>query len=243
MKRLLFLFLFCGILANGQTVTDQQWTPQAAQLLSEAQAAESRQDWPAAEQSYLALVKLLPTRAELLVNLGAVYSRQGKTVDAIEAFKRSAQLNPNLFQAHLNLGVNYFKSGRYDDAVKSLRRTLVIEPSQAQARELLALSLIALEKFQEAVIELELLYTSRPNNPAILQGLGQSYMRLKTYDKAVARLTELVNLTPGAAPAHLCSARHSIMHLNPSERLQNSDGQSKSIRVCLRPTMPWDIRC
>src|SRR6266446_1024020 len=147
---LLILIILHGALSLGQTVDGQKLPSEATRLMAEAQAAEAREDWKAAEQSYLGMIRLAPAWAEVLVNLAAVYNREGKTAEAIDVLKRAAQLNPNLVEAQLNLGVTYFKTARYGDAVTSLRRAVAIAPVQVQARELLALSLIALENFQEA---------------------------------------------------------------------------------------------
>src|SRR5438552_7235069 len=102
---LLILIILYGALSFGQGVADQKSTPEAALLMAEAQAAEAREDWKAAEQSYLGVIRLAPDWAEVLVNLAAVYNREGKTAEAIDVLKGAAQLKPNLVEAHLNLGV------------------------------------------------------------------------------------------------------------------------------------------
>jgi tetratricopeptide (TPR) repeat protein len=81
--------------------------------MADAQAAEAREDWKAAEESYLGVIRLAPAWAEVLVNLAAVYNREGKTAEAIDVLKGAAQLKPKLVEAHLNLGVTYFKTARY----------------------------------------------------------------------------------------------------------------------------------
>src|SRR6266550_3095640 len=146
---ILILISLDGAFSIGQTVAGQKLPSEATRLMAEAQAAEAREDWKEAEESYLGVIRLAPDWAEVLVNLAVVYNREGKTAEAIDVLKGAAQLKPNLVEAHLNLGVTYFKTARYGDAVTSLRRAVAIAPVHVQARELLALALIALENFEE----------------------------------------------------------------------------------------------
>src|SRR5712692_9548237 len=132
MKSIKLLILLFLALPNsslvGQTITVQNVPPEALRLVAEARTAETRGDWKAAEQGYLRAILLDPSWAEILVNLGVVYNREGKTDEAIDILKRAAEIKPGLVEAHLNLGVTYFKSARHRDAATSLRRAISIEP-------------------------------------------------------------------------------------------------------------------
>src|SRR4030095_9332702 len=206
------LLLLCSLLVPNWTagtplycvqIGGQNPSVDVSSYLAEGRAAGAREDWPTAEQSYLQALKQAPTSAEVLVNLGVVYNRQGKTDDAIGAFTRAAQLKPALFAAHLNLGITYFKLGRFGEAADPLRRVLAIQPEDSQARKLLALSLISLERFQDAVEQLEVLNKKQPGDPPILQALGQSYLRLKLYGRAVRVSEQLVAIVTRSAQNHL----------------------------------------
>ena len=112
----------------------QEGSVEAERHVTEARAAEGRQDWQAAERSYLEAIKLAPAWAEALVNLGVVYNREGKTDDAIRAFTRAAQIKPKLAGALFNLGLTLVRKGIYGEAITPLRRTLEIEPENDGAR-------------------------------------------------------------------------------------------------------------
>ena len=52
-----------------------------------------------------------PNYADAYYNLGRIYGKSGRYIDAIEAFKEAIRINPDYADAHRNLGVAYFVTG------------------------------------------------------------------------------------------------------------------------------------
>src|SRR5260370_12020684 len=110
----------------------QSRSDEAKRLFAAAREAVSRSDWTTAERDYLLLIEADPGWAEAIVNLGIVYNREGKSEEAIGAFRKAIEADAKLFGAHLNLGITYFRLHRFDDAEAPLRQAAVIDPENDQ---------------------------------------------------------------------------------------------------------------
>ena len=68
--------------------------------------------------------------------LGTIYSDDGRSDRAIEAFEKVVALTPELPQGWLYLGINYEAEARYAEALEAYAQVLVLEPDNALARNL-----------------------------------------------------------------------------------------------------------
>src|SRR5262249_37238967 len=155
-KRLLFLLICISPLTQAQGRPEYRSvqapiSSEAASHFQLAKSAEVRADWRTAESEYREALRLAPDWAEAMVNLGIVYNRQGKNDDALAAFTRAAEINPQLVGAQLNIAITHFRTKHFREAEGPLRRALAIEPENRQALELLVLTLFALEQYNEVV--------------------------------------------------------------------------------------------
>jgi tetratricopeptide (TPR) repeat protein len=71
--------------------------------------------------------------AQMLGAIGNVYVKQGKTDDAMVAFKKSAESDPNPAVAWYNLCAIQYNSGKYDDAAASCDKSIAANPAKAEA--------------------------------------------------------------------------------------------------------------
>jgi Tfp pilus assembly protein PilF len=77
----------------------------SAVLLREAEAAIDRQDFAAAEPKLLQATLQDPKDYRAWFDLGFVYSSTGRKPQAVDAYRRSVELKPDVFESNLNLGV------------------------------------------------------------------------------------------------------------------------------------------
>jgi predicted Zn-dependent protease len=63
---------------------------------------------------------------------GLFLKNQGKTNEAIEAFRRTLELDGSFARAHTNLGLLYDKSGDKERAVTHFRRAIRLEPERPE---------------------------------------------------------------------------------------------------------------
>jgi tetratricopeptide (TPR) repeat protein len=138
-----------------------------------------------------------------MVNLGIVDNRLGKTDEAIVAFIRAGEINPQLLGAQLNLAITYFRAKRFREAEMPLRRALAIDPTNNQASGLLVLSMFALDRYTEVIDLGEKLLRAAPSDAAVLELVGRACLKLRRYDEAVRALESRAKLQPASAEVYL----------------------------------------
>ncbi|MBI3038839.1 tetratricopeptide repeat protein [bacterium] len=55
---------------------------------------------------------------------GLAFDSEGKTQEAIEAYRMAVALDPEMAEAHYNLGVNLAFQGNFDEAIRCWRRAV-----------------------------------------------------------------------------------------------------------------------
>jgi len=71
-------------------------------------------------------------------DLGFVLERQGLSDEAIRAYRRAIELDPELASAHYNLGSSLARSGKFAEAERHLRVAIEADPKNAAAHQKLA---------------------------------------------------------------------------------------------------------
>lgn len=70
---------------------------------------------------------------QMLNSEGGIYVEQGKNDEAIAAFKRAAELDPNPALAYYNLCAMEFNSAKYDDAAAACDKSTAADPNKSDA--------------------------------------------------------------------------------------------------------------
>ena len=93
---------------------------------------------PLVINSFQQAIKLAPTDAKLVYNLGTIYGISDKTDLAIASFLKAIELKPNYKEARYALASYYQKAGRLDKAKEELEYLLkYLDPKDGPSRELL----------------------------------------------------------------------------------------------------------
>lgn len=126
-----------------------------------------------------------PTRAASWHELGLVYQQQGKTTEAIEAFRKAVQMEPQRFEAWNNLGILRMAESDFREAIR-------IHPAYADAHANLAQYLAGQGRGVEARVEFLAAIELQPNdaqvrfNHAMLEGrLGDYAAARRELERAV----------------------------------------------------------
>lgn len=120
-----------------------------------AVAALGRGDFQSAENGFQAVLRAEPGHIGALGNLGVVYSRMGRTTDAIAVYRRALKLAPNDPLLNLNLALAHLKQDDHRAAKPLLQNVVAVQPSNVQARQLLATTRLFTGEVDEAVSQLE----------------------------------------------------------------------------------------
>src|SRR6185437_12530092 len=130
--------------------------------LKDAESLLQKQQYSQAEEKLQAIITQKTENPQAWFDLGFAQSHQGKTTEAIVAYKKATQLSPKWFEAQQNLGLTQAKSGDYTAAAATLKTAVTLKPTvggqQALAAAWLSLAQVteqsqpqdALPAYQEA---------------------------------------------------------------------------------------------
>jgi len=83
-------------------------------------------------------------------NIGNNYADLKKYLEAIEAYKLSIDLNPDISESHNNLGLAYSALGRVAEAIPEFERAIKLDPDYATARYNLGVAYLQTGRKQDA---------------------------------------------------------------------------------------------
>ncbi|MBI3472185.1 MAG: tetratricopeptide repeat protein [Candidatus Solibacter usitatus] len=160
-------------------------------------------------------VALLFQQAIPQIEAGLKAKQEGRLDDAIAAYRKALEAEPNLWALQASLGEVYYRKRDYANAIPTLRRALELKDDQPGVHGMLGVSLLSqgqaaqaithLERGQvwdalgaallesgrtrEALARLELARSKHPDDPDVLFHLGQAYGRLsrEAFDQIAAR--------------------------------------------------------
>jgi tetratricopeptide (TPR) repeat protein len=139
-----------------------------------------------------------PRAADVLFRLAETYRRKGDLNQAIEAFRKSSQANPNDPGPLLQLGLLMDGTGRRDQSKPIYEQVLRIQPDHP-----VALNNLAFIKAEEgndldtALSMAQRAFQAAPNSPDIADTLGWVYIRKNLSPESVKLFTDLVRRFPG----------------------------------------------
>jgi tetratricopeptide (TPR) repeat protein len=113
--------------------SERDLKPQRLDYLSEALALERQGDYDAALTSYKLALRDRPNDPRILQNMAIAYSRIGQLDEAVRAYRRALELNPQLSGAHYGLAFLLLKRGDAQGAQEHLNAFLTNPPRSAEA--------------------------------------------------------------------------------------------------------------
>ncbi len=124
-----------------------------------------------------------------------------KYIEAVTAYEKALELNPQFPEALRNMGVALIQSARYDEAAKALLKASDMLPDDVQLLNNLGVALAATGRLDEAAIAYERAVKMAPEQPLLLNNLADIYVRLGRVDEALAAVEQLVVAAPGRGNA------------------------------------------
>lgn len=102
---------------------------EAMRLLAEAQKAQNASKLTEAQDLYVEALRLEPSAGAGWNNLGLVFMKQGKALEAAEAFKQAADRLPADPRPYENLGLLYGERSHAEDSLKYYMMSLERDPN------------------------------------------------------------------------------------------------------------------
>jgi len=135
--------------------------------------------------------------------LATVYIQQGKTGDAIKAYKASISIAPSDDNAHLKLGNIYFNQKQYGDAEREYKTAININPSYSTNRYSLGQVYLATGRHQEAEHLFNQVIRMDPSQYGGYYSLGQTYSKEGRSAEAVDAFKKAISLKPDFYSAYV----------------------------------------
>lgn len=79
-------------------------------------------------------LRLAPTFADIITQLGIAYREKGQYDEAIKQFNRAKEVRPAFIPARIHLGLTYYSRGFYGLAEEEWQEALKIDPNNAAVR-------------------------------------------------------------------------------------------------------------
>jgi tetratricopeptide (TPR) repeat protein len=135
-----------------------------------------------------------PAAAIRLNNLGVAYMNQGRTGEALQAFRRAAAQAPALFAARVNEGIALLNSQKLPEARDVLLDATRRQPQSARAWYNLGITYRTLGQTGDAVAAFEQVARLDPGDADTMYFLGQLHAQARRYDQAIAAFQKCLAL-------------------------------------------------
>lgn len=127
-----------------------------------------------------------PANTDLLLELGVILDRQGKTDAAIEKMKTILSLKPDHADALNYIGYTYADRGvLLDEAEAMIRKALAQKPDNGFILDSLGWVLYKKGRYAEALVEMEKAVALVPDDQVILEHCGDVHAKLNHREKAL----------------------------------------------------------
>lgn len=153
--------------------------------------------------------------AEHWLNLGNNLSKSARYKEAVDAYRKAAEIDPGMASAFNGLGVACMGLNKYQEAIEALKQSLRIEPGSAWTHSNLGLAYMESGRDREAIDALREAVRIMPDLGAAHFNLGIAYRRLGMFKEAAEAYRNAVRVDPRNAEAHF---HLGIMYINLGDR-------------------------
>jgi predicted O-linked N-acetylglucosamine transferase (SPINDLY family) len=155
------------------------------------------------EQAIEAIIRAIQRRpaAAYFSNLGNVCCALQRIDEALAAYHRALELQPDLADAHRNLASALRDAGRLDEALASYRRAAELEPDNAETQNSLGVTWMKRGEAEPAAACYRRAIGLRPRFFEAHSNLGNALKHLGRFDEAEAACRRAIELRPQCAEA------------------------------------------
>ena len=165
------------------------------ELYDAAKAAYERGNYKISIELLLKVVAADPKHKTAWMDLGRNYMVLRQTDDAINAFKKQAELDPYDEYAFNALGWAYTTERKYDEAATTFNKAIEINPLSEYAHSALGSMYQESHQYDKAVPELEKAASLKADDSELQINLGNAYLNLGQDDKALAAFDRAIEIS------------------------------------------------
>jgi rhomboid protease GluP len=133
--------------------------------------------------------------------IGVAYLRKDSYEQAIDAFKKCLELNPEAGvreMAHYNLGLAYLSLSRNDEAIGAFNQSLQLNSQDPETHHFLGMAYLGKKLYDQAITAFQQSIKLKPDLVGPRIGLGDAYEAKGLRDQAIAAYEEALKLNPAA---------------------------------------------
>lgn len=149
-----------------------------------------------------ALAEQFPSSFVLWNILGAAYQALGQSNNAIAAYERSLDLNPNYASAYNNMGNSLRDQGKHEDAIAAYQRALNLKPDYASPYNNMGNALRDQGKLEDAIAAYRRALALRPDYAEALNNMGSVLHEQGNLEEALNVYERALGIKPNYAGAY-----------------------------------------
>ncbi len=169
---------------------------QAPDYASEGLKALDGKNYEAAAQLFAKAIEADPKDYAAHFNLGLAYSLLNKNAEAIEEYRRTLVIKPDLYEAELNLGILLLEQKQPGDAIWQLLDAVARKPAEFRPNFYLAEAYLAAGNPGRAEEAYKKAGELNPKSAAVQLGLGRSRARQDRLAEGAANFRQAAELDP-----------------------------------------------
>lgn len=174
-----------------------------------------------AEAAESALAKGTKFPGESFFLLGEAHQRLKNYSKAIDAYQKSLNAKPDVYQTYTNLSVIFREENRLSDAINILKRGLQAFPLDGGFFTELGWLYSLADRPDEAVEAARAGVTIKPNESTPYTNLCRAYNETKKYDLAIGACNSALRIKPGDGETHFYLGRAFDLSRRPAEATKN----------------------
>jgi tetratricopeptide (TPR) repeat protein/tRNA A-37 threonylcarbamoyl transferase component Bud32 len=155
--------------------------------------------------AFIAALHMLPSQKtkEQWLKEGHTLHDSEHYLEALVAYERALQLDPNYTDAYDARGDAFICLNRYQEALAAFEKTIQLDPTYAHAYEGKGNILYNLKRYQEALVAYERAIRLDSNSSSAYFGKGDTLFYLRRYQEALLAFQRTIQLDPSYFPAHI----------------------------------------
>jgi len=134
--------------------------------------------------------------------LADIYQKQGKTDEAISAYKQAIQVDPINDSYYLNLGNLYFEAGRKEDAEAAYTQAVRLNPTSKTNIYSLGQGYLSTGQYKEAETQFKRVLSMNSNDASAYFALGQTYRKMGSYEDSIRALDQALEIDKNFTTAY-----------------------------------------
>ena len=171
-------------------------------LMNLAQLYKYKNEIDLAIETYLSILKISSSDANVLFNLGVLLNKSNKYVEAEIYLQKAFKLNNQDINIKIALGQSYLNQEKFELAIRLFDQVLVKDNNNLAALNNKGIALRKLCRWKEAIESLQLGLNVAPNQIELIKNLASCYTLTGDLSKSKLLYKKALNLSPLDLDAH-----------------------------------------